>query len=234
MPAYFRCKTAVRFTPTGFEIELNGRPFPWLEATASYAFQKSNDYDADGILENSPDHLAKLRFAVPLGRKFDASSSMQYYSKRRTLAGNYVTPVYLADFTITSKHLFPTFDVQFGIRNAFNRNYSDPIALTPWLTPYPNQAAPSTSTNRPCSAAIMWAGLTASSRPPVSPATRNKPSPPTDPASPGKPPPQPPPAARASPFPRPQSSAAAPPEPPTPQMHSHNPTSPAEGSHFDP
>ena len=116
---------------SGVEIELNGRPFSWLEATASYAFQKSNDFDVDSILENSPDHLAKLRFAVPLGRKFDASSSMQYYSSRRTLAGNSVTPVYLADFTITSKHLFPNFDVQFGIRNAFNRKYSDPIALTP-------------------------------------------------------------------------------------------------------
>ena len=116
---------------SGVEIELNGRPFSWLEATASYAFQKSNDFDVDSILENSPDHLAKLRFTVPLGRKFDASSSMQYYSSRRTLAGNSVTPVYLADFTITSKHLFPNFDVQFGIRNAFNRKYSDPIALTP-------------------------------------------------------------------------------------------------------
>jgi outer membrane receptor protein involved in Fe transport len=122
---------------TGIEIELNGRPFSWLETTASYAFQKSNDYDADGTLENSPDHLAKLRFAVPLGRKFDASSSMQYYSQRRTLAGEYVTPVYLADFTITSKRLFPYLDVQFGIRNAFNRNYSDPIALTPLVDALP-------------------------------------------------------------------------------------------------
>src|SRR6185503_10022025 len=52
----------------GVEIELNGRPFPWLEATASYAFQKSNDYDGDGVLENSPQHLAKLRFAAPLGK----------------------------------------------------------------------------------------------------------------------------------------------------------------------
>ena len=121
----------------GVEIELNGRPFRWLEATASYAFQKSNDYDGDGILENSPQHLAKLRFAVPLGRKFDASSSMQYYSKRLTLAGAYVTPVYLADFTITSKNLFPIFDVQFGLRNAFNRNYSDPIALTPLVDALP-------------------------------------------------------------------------------------------------
>ena len=121
----------------GVEVEINGRPFPWLEAAASYAFQKSHDFDVAVVLENSPDHLAKLRFAVPLGRKFDASSSMQYYSSRRTLAGARVTPVYLADFTIASKNLLPNLDIRFGIRNAFNRNYSDPIALTPLVDALP-------------------------------------------------------------------------------------------------
>jgi len=115
----------------GVEVEINGRPFPWLEAAASYAFQKSHDFDVAVVLENSPDHLAKLRLAVPLGRRFDAASSMQYYSSRRTLAGASVTPVYLADFTVTSKNLLPYFDIRLGIRNAFNRSYSDPIALTP-------------------------------------------------------------------------------------------------------
>jgi iron complex outermembrane receptor protein len=115
---------------TGFEIEINGRPSPWLEATASYAIQKAKDHDRNH-LENSPNHLAKLRFAVPLGRKFDASSGMQYYSSRATLAGAFVSPVYLADATITSKRLLANFDVQFGIRNSFNRKYFDPIALNP-------------------------------------------------------------------------------------------------------
>ena len=126
-----------RVHASGVEIEINGRPFPWLETTASYAFQKSTDYDTDGVLENSPNHLAKLRFAVPLGRKFDASSSMQYYSSRLSLGGIWVTPVYLADFTVTSKNLLSYFDVRLGIRNAFNRNYSDPIALTPLVDALP-------------------------------------------------------------------------------------------------
>ena len=116
---------------TGFEVEINGRPSPWLEAAASYAIQSSRDPDGDGPLENSPAHLAKLRFAVPLWRKWQASSGMQYQSSRQTLAGAVVNPVYLADFTVTSHRLLPNFDVQFGVRNAFNRNYSDPIALNP-------------------------------------------------------------------------------------------------------
>ncbi|HKW99573.1 MAG TPA: TonB-dependent receptor [Bryobacteraceae bacterium] len=113
----------------GFETEINTRPTGWLEATASYALQRSRDHDRDGLLENSPENLAKLRFAVPLGRKLDASSGMEYYSARRTMAGAWVGPVYLADATITSKHLLPNFDFQFGIRNALNRRYYDPIAL---------------------------------------------------------------------------------------------------------
>jgi len=46
------------------------------------------------------------------------------------IAGAKVSPFYLADFTITSRRLIPNCDVQFGMRNSFNRNYSDPIALT--------------------------------------------------------------------------------------------------------
>src|SRR5579863_9955665 len=37
----------------GFELEINGRPTGWLEASASYAIQRSRDNDADS-LENSP------------------------------------------------------------------------------------------------------------------------------------------------------------------------------------
>lgn len=121
----------------GVELEINGRPTDWLEMTASYAVQRTRDYNADGVLENSPDYMAKLRFAIPLGRKVDFSSGMLYESTRRTLAGTWVTPVYLADFTLTSKHLLRNFDVRLGIRNAFNRNYSDPIALNPIVPSMP-------------------------------------------------------------------------------------------------
>jgi iron complex outermembrane receptor protein len=114
----------------GVEIELNGRPLDWLEFTASYARQRAYD---DTVLENSPQDLAKLRFAVPLGRKFDFSSGMQYESSRFTLASAFVKPVYLADFTLSSKHLSPSFDLRIGLRNAFNQTYADPVALNPMV-----------------------------------------------------------------------------------------------------
>ena len=42
-----------------------------------------------------------------------------------------MSPVYLADVTLTSKRLLRNFDLQCGLRNAFNRRYHDPIALNP-------------------------------------------------------------------------------------------------------
>jgi len=118
----------------GVELEINGRPADWLEMTASYAVQHTYD---DTTLENSPGSLAKLRFAVPLARKFDLSSGMQYDSSRLTLAGFTLRPLYLADFTLTSKGLLRDCDVRFGLRNAFNTSYSDPIALNPAVDTMP-------------------------------------------------------------------------------------------------
>jgi outer membrane receptor protein involved in Fe transport len=118
----------------GVELELSGHPAKWIEATASYALQQSRD---DTILENSPESLAKLRFAMPLGRRFDISSGMQYESSAWTLAANSLKPVYLADFTLTSKRLLRDFDIRLGLRNAFNTSYSDPVALNPMVDTMP-------------------------------------------------------------------------------------------------
>jgi hypothetical protein len=54
---------------------------------------------------------------------------MQYHSRRATLTGATLRPVYLADFIFTSRRLLPNLDVQFSLRNVFNRQYSDPVAL---------------------------------------------------------------------------------------------------------
>jgi iron complex outermembrane receptor protein len=121
----------------GIEFEINGRPANWLEATASYAVQISRDTLGSPSLANSPQQIARLRFAAPLGRRFDLSSGMQYQSSRLTVAGYTLTPVYLADFTLTSKRLLPDFDFRLGLRNAFNRSYSDPVALTPGVDTVP-------------------------------------------------------------------------------------------------
>jgi outer membrane receptor protein involved in Fe transport len=54
---------------------------------------------------------------------------MEYFSSRGTSAGATLKPAYLADFTLTSRRLLRNFDIRSGLRNAFNRDYSNPIAL---------------------------------------------------------------------------------------------------------
>jgi len=126
-----KTQNAGRIHSEGFGLELQTRPAAWLEAAGSYSVQAA-DYDpSDTTLPNSPSQVAKLHFAVPLGRKFSFSGGMQYYNSRETIAGAALPPVYLADFTLTSRRLLANFDMRAGLRNAFNRNYSDPVALTP-------------------------------------------------------------------------------------------------------
>jgi outer membrane receptor for ferrienterochelin and colicins len=115
----------------GVEFEISGRPTDWLEATASYALQRSRSTTGIETLQNSPSQLGKVRFSVPLGRRFDLSSGIQTESSRLTLAQNLLPPFCVADFTVTSKRLLRNFDLRFGLRNAFNTNYADPIALNP-------------------------------------------------------------------------------------------------------
>ena len=124
-------QNAGRIRAAGLELEVQARPAPWLEATASYSIQLAEYADSHTTLPNSPNHLAKLHFAVPLGPKLDLSSGMQYFSSRDSVAGASLRPAYLVDFTLSTRRLLPNLDFRAGVRNAFNRNYADPVALDP-------------------------------------------------------------------------------------------------------
>ena len=104
--------------------------------------QRSRD---DGsILANSPSSLAKLRFAVMWVENSTLSSGMQYESSRLTLAEASLKPVYAADFTLTSKHLLPNFDVRLGLRKCIQLELLRPDSRTiqPWIA-CPNPDVPS-------------------------------------------------------------------------------------------
>jgi hypothetical protein len=110
-------------------LEVNG-PASGPETTASYAVQGPRATAGSPLLENWAQQIARLRFAPPLGLRFDISSGMQYESSRPAVASNTLLPLSLADLTLTSKRLPRNFDVRVGLGNAFNRSSYDPIALT--------------------------------------------------------------------------------------------------------
>ncbi len=115
---------------SGIEFELSGKPWGRLEAVASLALQRAVNGVTGARLPNSPRQVGKLRMAWPVLRnKLTLSSSAQYLGSRDTLGGDSVRPVFLADATATTNHLFEQFDLQVGIRNLLDRVYYDPVAL---------------------------------------------------------------------------------------------------------
>ena len=115
----------------GVEFEIKGSPAWWLEAMASYTVQKTSAGVAGQSLPNSPAQIGKTRLAVPLVRnRVYLSSALQYVSARMTAGQGLVRPVLLADATVTTNRLFRDYDLAFGIRNALNWQYDQPVDLS--------------------------------------------------------------------------------------------------------
>ena len=123
-------QNAARARTAGVEAELSGKPVPWLEATASWAFQQARVDQGSGWLPDSPSHVGKFRMSVPLARsRIRLSGAFQYLSSRATLSGSPVDPVTLAEATASTTHLHPQFDLVFGVRNALNQKFDEPVGI---------------------------------------------------------------------------------------------------------
>ncbi|HYL74950.1 MAG TPA: TonB-dependent receptor [Bryobacteraceae bacterium] len=115
---------------TGVEFELSGQLWRDLEATGSFALNSTRNITLQDELPNSPSHIGKLRISKSiLKQKLTVASSTQYLGHRDTASGANTRPVLLEDITLTTRRLHPDFDIQFGIRNALNWRYQDPIYL---------------------------------------------------------------------------------------------------------
>jgi outer membrane receptor protein involved in Fe transport len=113
----------------GVELELSGLPRDWLELSASVSLQRTRNSSLDQAPANSPGVVAQFRSGVPLlRRRVYVQPAVRYLSSRRTMYDSWLSPVLLTDLTVTTNRLHPNFDVQFGIRNLANRQYSDPLS----------------------------------------------------------------------------------------------------------
>jgi outer membrane receptor protein involved in Fe transport len=121
-------QNVARSQTNGVEMEASGKPLGELTITASIALQRAHDALNHAFLTNSPGTVAKLRGALPVANnKLLAAAAVQYLSPRRTLAYAEVPSYWLADLTLTTNRIHPDFDLQFGVRNLFNRAYYDPV-----------------------------------------------------------------------------------------------------------
>jgi outer membrane receptor for ferrienterochelin and colicins len=113
----------------GVEMELSGKVRERIEATASIALQRAVASDSPR-LTNSPGCVGKLRSSFPLfENRLRVAVATQYLSARRTISNAEVPAFWLADLTLTTHAFRPDFDIQFGVRNLFNRTYYDPVGV---------------------------------------------------------------------------------------------------------
>lgn len=123
-------RNAGRLRSTGVEVELSGKLWDRMEVSASSTVQNAVGAEFPAGLPNSPRELPKARLGVPLfHERLFVSGAFQYISARATESGARLGGAALADFTATVR-VHPRFDIQGGIRNAFDRHYEDPVCLT--------------------------------------------------------------------------------------------------------
>jgi outer membrane receptor for ferrienterochelin and colicins len=123
--AYFTNDSSVR--STGIETEVEARLANGIQARGSYVYAAAKDARTGGRLSNSPRHLSKYIFGLPVPR-FPLFAGLEgtYISGRLSAGREPVRAVYLQHLTLTTDRLFRRADLSLGVYNAFDRRYGDP------------------------------------------------------------------------------------------------------------
>lgn len=112
-------------TARGVDAEIEGR---WNELTVrgSYANVNATDWTSQERLSNSPQHLGKASFVLPLKPLGTLLAlDARFTGERRSLDDGTIPGFLLANITTTTA-LGKALDLQFGLYNALNREYADP------------------------------------------------------------------------------------------------------------
>ena len=133
---FFQYQNADRIVAEGIELEVNGRPWDWLEATASYALERSRD-DA-----RHPGKLARPAGQAAFCGAFGAKIRPQQRHAVRIHASDAGGKSAKAGLSRRLDSCLQALAAESSIfawvlRNAFNQNYSDPVALNPIVDSMP-------------------------------------------------------------------------------------------------
>ena len=111
----------------GIELEAERLWDGGTRLRTSYAWQISRERETGATLVNSPRHLAKLNFSMPVwGDSLRAGAELQYVSSRKTLAGGNAGGRLLANLTLLSEKLAPGLELSASVYNLFDKRYADP------------------------------------------------------------------------------------------------------------
>ncbi len=111
----------------GLELEVRRRSTWGLEAAVSYSLQKATLNDGAIPMTNSPRHLGKARFSVPLvKRNVFASLDLEYMSRRRTPRGDFASGHAVPNLTLFSRNLLRGLELSASVYNFSSTRYGDP------------------------------------------------------------------------------------------------------------
>jgi iron complex outermembrane receptor protein len=116
-----------RVEAKGVDLVLQAKFESGLLGRVSYTWQEATDADSGAWLVNSPRHLAKANFSVPVYRNMVIiSPELQYTGPRLTLAGNRTRDAVTANLTILGRNLIQGLEASASIYNLFDTSYGDP------------------------------------------------------------------------------------------------------------
>ncbi|MGB9604535.1 MAG: TonB-dependent receptor domain-containing protein, partial [Bryobacteraceae bacterium] len=122
-------RNLARARATGVEWELRARPAARLELAGGLALQRAVAGGTGEKQVNSPSAIAQCRAGIFLFReRLTIAPAFRYMSSRLSRARALIGGVPLLDLTATTNRLHRDFDVQFGVRNALDRRYWDPLS----------------------------------------------------------------------------------------------------------
>lgn len=111
---------------TGLALEATRSWADGQQLRASYSWQLAEDGEGSW-LDNSPRHLAKLNWSLPLfDAHWRAGLELNYISPRRSTQGNTVDGVLLTHVNLSGQPFGKNFEIGLGVYNLFDQDYADP------------------------------------------------------------------------------------------------------------
>lgn len=111
----------------GLEFELEGHGRSGLRGRVSYALQETRDTVTNRKLSNSPEHLAKLSFVLPLYRdKMFAGFEVQYHGAVTSLYDTQVQDFWLLNVTLFTQKIVKGLEFSASVQNLLDEEYAFP------------------------------------------------------------------------------------------------------------
>ena len=113
----------------GAEAAVEWRGRNGVRGEVSYTYAETEDQTTGKTLSNSPRHVGKWHYSVPLWtEKLTAGLEWLGVSKRTTVQGNESGGYWLANLTLLSREVVKGLDLSVSIYNLLDREYADPVS----------------------------------------------------------------------------------------------------------